>query len=191
MTSSSASPREAATRRLTSGSPWDTNPILSPSAKYVVFMRAPSKGARSDRDRAGLPDRLRRDDARSPAHEHRYALDGLLRHTDVRAESHRYRPGSDWLVTPQYLTEDPSSFGGVGGRLLVTNVPIDSTWVSWNVGFRPTGALTLSRSSKAGCVKVTRSPARRTAELQRLHRDVLALVARRRRPLRQRSTRSA
>jgi uncharacterized membrane protein YgcG len=143
------------TRRLTSGSPWDTNPILSPNAKYVVFMRAPSKGARSDGiGRVCLTD---------------FSVTMLdLPLTSIASPSTVYygkpmfapsrtgtAPGSDWLVTPQYLTEDPSSFGGVGGRLLITNVPIDSTWVSWNVGFRPTGTLSLSRSSKPGFVKIT------------------------------------
>lgn len=36
-----------AAKQLTSGSSWDTRPLLSPSAKYVVFMRASSSGTKA------------------------------------------------------------------------------------------------------------------------------------------------
>jgi hypothetical protein len=41
-------------------------------------------------------------------------------------------------------------------RLLVTNVPADSTWVSVNLAIQGAQSLKLSRSSAEGCVKVTK-----------------------------------
>jgi hypothetical protein len=65
-------------------------------------------------------------------------------------------PNTDWVVLPQYWTEDRDRTGGApSARLLVCNVPVSSAWVSWNLQFRPAKTLSLSRSSRAGCVRVT------------------------------------
>ena len=146
-------------RRLTSGSAWDSGPILAPSAKYVVFMRAPSSG-------------------KSPNGIGRVCLTNFavtmlkmpatppLSPQTVTYGSPRFAPSptgtapdSDWIVTPQYPSDGSHAIAGGPGRLLVTNVPAGSTWVSKNVLFTPTPGTKLSRSSKAGCVKVTASRA--------------------------------
>ncbi len=75
-------------RRLTSGSAWDSGPILAPSAKYVVFMRAPSSGQESQRCRSGLSDELRRHDAQDAGNASALTADGDLWLAQVRAEPH-------------------------------------------------------------------------------------------------------
>lgn len=147
-----------ATRKLTGGSSWDSDPKLSPSGKFVVFSRASSSGAKTSSigsvcltnfhvNMLSLP--VSRPDTNATAS---YG-------TPVFAPSPTgTAPDSDWLVTPQYLPNDPASGGKGGATLLVTNVPINSTWTSWNNAFRPTQGIALGRSGKAGCVKVTTPP---------------------------------
>lgn len=142
----------AGARQLTSGSPWDTNPMLAPSAKYVVFMRAPSSGGSptgvgwvclTDFDVAMLT--MPTSKPLSPSTV-TYGLPAFAPSPTGTV------PDSDWIVTPQYPTAE-----AVGGhaRLLVTNVPQGSTWVSNNDMFRPIPGAKMSQSSKPGCVKVT------------------------------------
>ncbi len=94
-----------ASRRLTSGSSWDTSPLLSPNAKYVVFMRAPSKSARSneigrvcltDFDVVILDLPISRPDTASSIY---YGKPVFAPSPTGTA------PGSDWLVTVQYMTK--------------------------------------------------------------------------------------
>ena len=142
------------TRRLTSGSAWDTGPILAPSGKYVVFMRAPSSGKKptgigrvclTDFDVVMLDLPVSRPTTADQVH---YG-------TPIFAPSPTgTEPGSDWLVIPQYWPPDPET-SIYSARLLITNVPIASTWVSWNVFYRDTPGLVLSRSNQPGSVKVT------------------------------------
>ena len=142
----------AGSRRLTRGSAWDTNPILAPSSKYVVFTRAPKRETNptevgwvclTDFDVAmlAMP-------ASSPL-----SPETVTYGTPAFAPSPTGTvPDSDWIVTPQH----PSAHAAGGNsRLLVTNVPAGSTWVSNNVLFRPVPGTRISKSSEPGCVKVT------------------------------------
>jgi hypothetical protein len=149
------------TRRLTSGSSWDTSPLLSPSAKYVVFMRAPSNGAKStDIGRVCLTD-FDAQILKMPWSTQMTA--GYVWYDDyVFAPSPRgTAPGSDWLVVaqiyeyPMTSAQHPDPALNLRGRLNICNVPIASSWVSWNEQFWPTASIALSRSTRAGCVKVT------------------------------------
>jgi len=64
-------------------------------------------------------------------------------------------PDSDWIVFPQYwLEEYESPLTRTSARLVICNVPMGSSWVSWNIQFRPAHTLQLLRSGKAGCVRV-------------------------------------
>jgi hypothetical protein len=146
-----------AAKQLTSGSGWDTNPTISPSHKYVVFMRAPSNGSKS----SGI--------GRVCLTDFDVTMLSLPLTSAGSASTVSYgnpifapsptgtAPGSDWLVIPQYMAEDSLSGANSGARLLVTNVPLESSWVSWNNDFRPTTGVKLSRSKKPGCIEVTQA----------------------------------
>lgn len=142
-------------RYLTGGSPWDTDPILSPNARYVVFMRAPSKG--SPPNQIG---RVNLTNDQTTILDLPYPYD-FCSASQVRYTSMRFAPSpsgtspaSDWLVIGQQFPNDPDSAMALGGRVLVCNVPMDSTWVSWNTLFRPSGNIVISGDSRAGCVYV-------------------------------------
>jgi hypothetical protein len=122
--------------------------VLSPDAKHVVFLRAASSGAKPGRvGQICLTD-------------FGVALLNLPVSSSSSGSTVSYgtpvfapsptgtAPGSDWLVTPQH--------SGGEMRLLVTNIPADSTWVSVNLGIQGAESLRLSRSSAEGCVKVTK-----------------------------------
>jgi len=143
------------TRHLTSGTPWDTDPILSPNARYVVFLRAPSQGAGSNQ-----VGRVNLTNNQTVILDLPYPSD-FCSASQVRYSSMRFAPsptgtspGSDWLVIGQLFPNDPDSSGQMGGRLLVCNAPMDSTWVSWNQQLRPATSIVISGSSRAGCVGV-------------------------------------
>lgn len=148
--------RGGAARRVTSTSDWDTAPVISPSHKYLVFLRAPGPGQNSTGVGvvcftsfgtymlSMLPVTLREEP------ELWYGAPVFAPSPDTT------RPDTDWIVFPQYWSE----WAGEGkrrqsARLIVCNVPMDSKWVSWNLRFRPARTLTLGRSSKNGCVRVT------------------------------------
>jgi hypothetical protein len=138
----------AGAKQITSGSGWDSAAVLSPDAKHVVFLRASSSGAKPGRVGrvclTGFDVALLNLPVSSSASGSTISYD-----TPVFAPSPTgTAPGSDWLVTPQHA--------GGEMRLLVTNVPADSTWVSVNLGIQSAGSLKLSRSSAEGCVKVTK-----------------------------------
>ena len=63
-------------------------------------------------------------------------------------------PGSEWIVYPHYFRMGSTRKPFTSARLNICEVRFDSTWVSWNLEFRPARTLRLSRSSRAGCVRV-------------------------------------
>jgi len=147
------------TRQLTSGSAWDSNPLLAPSGKYVVFMRSASNGSKVNQiGRVCLTD--------FSAKIITMPWSTQMTVGEVWYQDYRFAPsttgtapGSDWLVISQlynYPTgqQDPNPAFGVRGRLVICNVPQASSWVSWNEAFLPTGGIALSQSSRAGCVRV-------------------------------------
>jgi len=149
------------TRQLTSGSAWDSRPLLSPNAKYVVFMRAPSSGAKADGIGRVCLTTFEAQIMKMP-----WSTQMTTGH--VWYESYAFAPsptgtapGSDWLVISQLYeyplttSQNPDPAQNVRGRLAVCNVPIASSWVGWNVEFFPTAGISLSRSTTPGCVKVT------------------------------------
>ena len=147
-------------RRVTSGSPWDTHPVISPSHRYLVFMRAPSSGARSTAIGAvSLTGFVTRTLTAPKIDVSHYA--GRWVGPPVFAPSpNSRRVDSDWIVYPHYFTDWKHDASGVAPRLqpsaqlLICKVPYDTTWISWNEQFRPARTLTLSASSRAGCVRV-------------------------------------
>jgi len=150
-----------ATRQLTSGAPWDTDPLLSPSAAYVVFKRAPKRNGRAaDIGRVCLTTFESRI-VEMPRSLH--MTDGRVWYPDYTFAPSRTgtAPGSDWLVIsqmyeypypPDEVTDPPIN---VRGRIVVCNVPMGSSWVAWNEQFFPIEGLSVSRSNRAGCVKVS------------------------------------
>ena len=143
-----------ATKRLTSGSAWDTDPMLAPSKKYVVFMRAPSKGSK--------PNKIGRvcfstfDVATLSLPEPPFEDTKSYWYSDYifAPGPNGTAPDSDWLIVGQLYHPDTVSSSEPSGRLLVCSVPINSTWVSWNNNLRPTSTLTFARGTQAGSVKV-------------------------------------
>ena len=176
-TSTSASHPAARSRRLTSGSAWDTNPLLAPNAKYVVFMRAPSKRRKPERDRTRVPDRLRRGDPRSAQSRDRTPPRRVYYGTPVFAPSPTgTAPGSDWLVTPQYMTEGRDH--ELSARLLVTNVP-DRFDLGLMEHLRSADARSEALAlDEAGVRQGDADRRHRASQLQRLHGHVLQAVAR-------------
>lgn len=142
-------------RYLTSGSARDTNPILSPNAKYVVFMRAPGAGQPANQiGRVNLTNfQVAILDLPYPTD---FSSPSMARYTSMSFAPSKTgtMPGSDWLVIGQLFANDPDASGGYGGRVLVCNVPMDSTWVSWNTMLRPADKITISGSSLGGNVHV-------------------------------------
>ena len=146
------------TRRVTSGAPWDTNPIVAPNGRYLVFMRAPSSGAHATAIGAvsftSFATHLLTQPELSISHlPGRWVGAPVFAPTGDSAVT-----GSDWIVYPQYykmaygLEPVPKTYDA---RLLVCKVVSDSTWVSWNtVRFRPSGTLRLSAARRAGCIRV-------------------------------------
>lgn len=142
-----------ATRRVTSGSPWDTDPQIAPNGTYLVFLRASSSGSKPSQ--VGIVDF----ETMGPS-----MLDipistltpstGIWYEAPVFApEKGSTSPQSEWIVVPQMLGRD-----SLGGRLMVCNVWIESSWASWNLGIRGMSAITLSTSSRDSCVRVRSTP---------------------------------
>ncbi len=149
------------TRKLTSGSPWDTDPILAPSSKYVVFKRATASGQPATKiGRVCFTDfGVKMLSLSDPG----FGSSTRYWYTDYRfaPSPTGTAPDSDWLIIAQMFEPDPAiSPGEPSGRILACSVPIDSTWASWNVAFRPTSTLTFSRGTAAGTITVhsTRLP---------------------------------
>lgn len=151
------------TRRLTSGSGWDTAPLLSPSAKFVVFMRAPSSGSKADKIGRVCLTTFEPTIMRMPLSAHMTTEHVWYQDYAFGPSESGTGPASDWLVVSQLYeyplppAPDPEWPPNVRGRIAVCNVPAGSSWVAWNEQFFPIGGLSLSKSSRAGCVKVTAS----------------------------------
>jgi len=149
------------TRRLTSGSAWDSRPLLSPNARYVVFMRAPSNGAKADGIGRVCLTTFDAQIMKMPWSTQMTAGHVWYEDYAFAPSPTGTAPGSDWLVISQLYeypltsAQNPDPAQNLRGRLAVCNVPIASSWVGWNVEFFPTAGISLSRSSTAGCVKVT------------------------------------
>lgn len=146
-----------AARRVTSTSAWDTAPVISPSHKYLVFLRAPSSGAKATSVGAvcfttfgtymlDLP--ISQDGSDNTRYYTRPVFAPSKNST---------RADTDWIVVPQYWYEVRGAGNALSARLLICNVPLDSTWVSWNIRFRPASSLSVGPSSRAGCVLVTQT----------------------------------
>ena len=151
----------AGARQLTSGSAWDSSPLLSPNAKYVVFMRATSSSAKPDGiGRVCLTD-FNAVIMAMPWSSQMTAGQVWYQDYAFAPSTTGTAPGSDWLVISQLYdypitsAQFPDPASNVRGRLLVCNVPIASSWVSWNLAFFPTAGIALSKSNRAGCVKVS------------------------------------
>lgn len=143
-------------RYLTGGPPWDTNPILSPNAQYVVFMRAPSKGSKPNQIGMTNLTTFSTTILNLP-YPSDFCKASQLVYTGMRFAPSETgtSPGSNWLVIGQLFPNDPDAGSNMGGRLVICNVPIDSSWVSWNLNLRGTSGISVTGSSSAGCVHVT------------------------------------
>ena len=149
-------------RRVTSTGDWDSSPVISPSRKYLVFLRAP-----------GYDRRATSIGAVSFTDFDTYMLTPPV--SDMGTDDARYygkpvfapsenstTPNTDWIVFPQYWNENRGDGSALSARLLICNVPMNSSWVSWNLQFRPALTLSLGRSSRAGCVRVTQKRGSKT-----------------------------
>ena len=149
-------------RRVTSTGDWDSSPVISPSRKYLVFLRAP-----------GYDRRATNIGAVSFTDFGTHMLTPPV--SDMGTDDTRYygkpvfapsenstTPNTDWIVFPQYWSENRGDGSALSARLLICNVPMNSSWVSWNLQFRPALTLSLGRSSRAGCVRVTQKRGSKT-----------------------------
>jgi hypothetical protein len=145
-----------AARRVTSTGGWDTDPVIAPSHKYLVFLRAASSGKRATSVGAVSFTSFRTSMLSLPKSTAFDSQTPFYGKPIFAPSESSTTPNTDWVVLPQYWTEDRDRTGGApSARLLVCNVPVSSAWVSWNLQFRPAKTLSLSRSSRAGCVRVT------------------------------------
>jgi hypothetical protein len=148
----------AGARRLTNGGGWDRGPILAPNGKHVVFLRAPSSSANpTGVGRVCLTD-FAVDMLDMPARPPLSPQTVTYGPPAFAPSPTGTAPESDWLVTPQYPSADPSADPDAPagpGRLLVTDVAAGSTWTSKNVLFTVRPGTKLSESSKPGCIKVS------------------------------------
>jgi hypothetical protein len=158
-----------ATRRVTSGSPWDTNPVISPSHRYLVFMRAPSSGARPTVIGATTFTGFVTHMLTTPMIDVAHYANRWVGPPIFAPSAHSTTPDSDWIVYPHYFIEwgksddlhEPRLLASA--QLLICKVPFDTTWISWNNQFRPARTLKLSASTHVGCVRVRQTYKGRTA----------------------------
>lgn len=146
----------SAARRVTSGSPWDTYPVISPSHKYLVFMRATASKQRPQVIGAVSFTSMKTYMLRMPAVPMRHEDSPWVGKPVFAPNESSTVPNSDWIVFPQYWYDKflGQTARATGARLIVCNVPMDSKWVSWNLRIRHTGTVVLSRSKRAGSVRV-------------------------------------
>ena len=149
-------------RRVTSSGDWDTNPVVAPSGKYLVFLRATGSGRRPTSVGAVCFTSFGTTMLSLPVSNEGFDLTRFYGKPIFAPSKNSTAPNTDWIVLPQYWQTSANGETEMSARLLVCNVPIDSTWVSWNIQFRPAGTLTLSRSSRSGCVRVTQKSGSRT-----------------------------
>ena len=145
----------ARARRVTHTGDWDTDPIISPNHNYLVFLRAPARGEPANGVGAvcftTLTSRMISMPDTSGVRNDSYYYGKPV----FAPSEHSHTPDTDWIVFPQYWTPEPGFGGDMNLRLVICNVPMDSSWVSWNTHFENNLAISLSRSDLAGCVRVT------------------------------------
>jgi len=146
----------AGTRRVTSGAAWDANPVVAPSGRYLVFTRASSASARPTAIGAVSFTSFETHLLTTPKvdltdYDERWVGPPVFAPTPNSTT-----PNSDFIVYAHYfpLGKPVYSLNVAMAQLLVCKVPVDSTWVSWNMQFRPARVIKLSRSSLPGCVRV-------------------------------------
>ena len=151
-----------AARRVTSTGDWDTAPVIAPSGKYLVFLRATGSGKRPTGVGAVCFTSFRTTMLSLPVSNEGFSLTRYYGKPIFAPSKNSTAPNTDWIVLPQYWQNSANGETELSARLLVCNVPIDSTWASWNIQFRPAMALSLTRSSRDGCVRVTQKSGSRT-----------------------------
>lgn len=144
-------------RRVTSTGDWDSAPVISPSHKYLVFLRASGSGNRATGVGAvcfttfatrRLPLTVSSSTGDRPVYYGRPIF---------APSENSTRADTDWIVVPQYwLEKDWTGQLLRRARLMVCNVPMGSSWASRHLQFRSAARISLSRSSTAGCVRVKR-----------------------------------
>lgn len=145
----------ARARRVTHTGGWDTHPIISPNHNYLVFLRAPARGKRAIGIGAVCFTTFK--SHMIPMPDSSGVRNGSYRYgKPVFAPSENsYAPDTDWVVFPQYWEAEPGFGSNMDLRLVICNVPMGSSWVSWNTRFVNGLDISLSRSDKPGCVRVT------------------------------------
>jgi hypothetical protein len=151
-----------AARRVTSTGDWDTAPVIAPSGKYLVFLRATGSGKRPTEVGAVCFTSFGTTMLSLPVSNEGFSLTRYYGKPIFVPSENSTAPNTDWIVLPQYWQKSANGETEMSARLLICDVPIDSTWVSWNIQFRPAMTISLSRSSRNGCVRVTQKSGSRT-----------------------------
>jgi hypothetical protein len=149
-------------RRVTSTGDWDTSPVIAPSHKYLVFLRAPHSGAKATAVGAVCFTTFETHMLAMPETTVAPSTSRYYGPPIFAPSEHSTTPDTDWMVFPQYWYETRGASAAPSARLLVCNVPMNSTWVSWNYRLRPAHTLALSPSGKAGCVRIKQTSGSKT-----------------------------
>ena len=139
-------------KRLTSGH-WDTDPVLAPSGKYVVFLRAQSSGARSTSVGKVCLTNFKTTILTMPTS----GLFGVAPwYSGIRFAPAKdgTSPDSDLAVIAQYYLTNPDE-QNPNARLIAVHVPQNTTYVAWDVRLRHIARVSLSGSSSPGFVKAS------------------------------------
>jgi len=151
-----------AARRVTRTGDWDSSPVVSPNDRYLVFLRATGSGERATDVGAVCFTTMATHILTLPETDVRGGKTRTYGKPVFAPSEHSTTLDSDWIVLPQYWREDRGDGPITSARLLVCNVPMNSSWVSWNLQFRPAMNLSLGRSNRAGCVRVTQKSGSKT-----------------------------
>jgi hypothetical protein len=150
----------AASRRVTSGSPWDTHAIVAPSGRYLIFMRAATRSDLPTAIGAVSFTDFSMHLLTTPKVDATPYPDRWVGTPIFAPSAHSTTPDSDWIVYPHYFPESGRDISAddvvvqPSAQLLVCKVPYDTTWISWNGQFRPAHTIQLSASSRTGSVRV-------------------------------------
>lgn len=147
-----------AVHHITSDSQWDTNPIIAPSHKYAVFMRATNSQQRSRTLGVVCFTKLKYIILEMPEVPMRDTPHRWVEKPIFAPSKNSTTANTDWIVFPQFWYDDyiPGSNGKnvASARIIVCNPLMDSKWVSWNEKLRPAGSIKVTKSSKPGCVRI-------------------------------------
>lgn len=150
-------------RRVTSTGDWDTAPVISPNHKYLVFLRSSNSGTNANGLGAVSFTTFKSVMLSLPDVSFAGAQPVYYGKPVFAPSASSTQANTDWIVFAQYWSENYSGDAiRPSARLVVCNVPISSSWVSWNLQFRPARTLSLSRSGRAGCVLVTQKSGAKT-----------------------------